>query len=84
MRDDQPGKKFFSLDRPTALQEVMNLIQNKYVDEVKINSLGDSAIMTVLNKLDPHSVFIPAEELQAVNDDIAGNFFGIGIEFNIL
>jgi carboxyl-terminal processing protease len=83
MRDNQPGRNYFSLDKVTALQEVMNLIQNKYVDDVKINSLGDSAIITVLNKLDPHSVFIPAEELQAVNDDIAGNFFGIGIEFNI-
>ena len=83
MRDNQPGKKFFSLDKQTALQEVMNLIQNKYVDNVKINSLGDSAIIAVLNKLDPHSIFIPAEELQGVNDDIAGNFFGIGIEFNI-
>jgi carboxyl-terminal processing protease len=83
MRDDQPGKKFFSFDKQTALQEVMNLIQNKYVDNVKINSLGDSAILSVLNKLDPHSIFIPAEELQGVNDDIAGNFFGIGIEFNI-
>lgn len=83
MRDNQPGKKFFSLDKQTALQEVMNLIQNKYVDNIKINSLGDSAIIAVLNKLDPHSIFIPAEELQGVNDDIAGNFFGIGIEFNI-
>ena len=60
MRDNQPGKKFFSLDKQTALQEVMNLIQNKYVDNVKINSLGDSAIIAVLNKLDPHSIFIPA------------------------
>ena len=83
IRDDQPGKKFFSFDKPTALQEVMNLIQNKYVDDVKISALGDSAIIAVLNKLDPHSVFIPAEELQGVNEDIAGNFFGIGIEFNI-
>ncbi len=83
MRDNQPGKKFFSFDKPTALQEVMNLIQNKYVDDVKISALGDSAIIAVLNKLDPHSVFIPGEELQGVNEDIAGNFFGIGIEFNI-
>ena len=83
MRDNQPGKKFFSIDKPTALQEAMNLIQNKYVDDVKISALGDSAIIAVLNKLDPHSVFIPAEELQGVNEDIAGNFFGIGIEFAI-
>ncbi len=83
LRDTQPTKSFFSLDKPRPLQEVMNLIQNKYVDDVKMNSLGDSAIATVLHNLDPHSVFIPADDLQGVNEDIAGNFFGIGIEFNI-
>lgn len=83
LRDTQPGKNFFSFEKPRPLQEVMNLIQNKYVDEVKLSALSDSAIMAVLNKLDPHSIFIPAEELQGVNEDIAGNFFGIGIEFNI-
>lgn len=83
LRDTQPGKNFFSLDKSRPLQEVMNLIQNKYVDDVKMNALSDSAIIAVLHKLDPHSVFIPAEDLQGVNEDIAGNFFGIGIEFNI-
>jgi carboxyl-terminal processing protease len=83
LRDTQPGKNFFSIDKPRPLQEVMNLIQQKYVDEVKMSALGDSAIAAVLHSLDPHSVYIPAEDLQAVNEDIAGNFFGIGIEFNI-
>ncbi|MEP7109088.1 MAG: S41 family peptidase [Ferruginibacter sp.] len=83
LRDTQPGKRFFSFDKPRPLQEVMNLIQNKYVDDVKIGALSDSAIIAVLHKLDPHSVFIPADDLQSVNEDIAGNFFGIGIEFNI-
>ena len=35
-------------------------------------------------KLDPHSIYIPARDLQMANDDIAGNFYGIGVEFNIL
>ena len=83
LRDTQPGKNFFSFDKPRPFQEVMNLIQNKYVDDVKVGALSDSAIITVLKKLDPHSIFIPAEDLQGVNEDIAGNFFGIGIEFNI-
>ena len=83
LRDTQPGKSFFFLDKPRPLQEVMNLIGNKYVDEVKLNDLSDSAIAAILGKLDPHSVFIPAEELQGVNEDLAGKFFGIGIEFNI-
>ncbi len=83
LRDTQPGKKFFAFEKPRPLQEVMTLIQQKYVDDVAIGQLSDSAIIAVLHKLDPHSIFIPAEDLQSVNEDIAGNFFGIGIEFNI-
>ncbi|MEO6720264.1 MAG: S41 family peptidase [Ferruginibacter sp.] len=83
LRDTQPGKSFFSFERPRPIQEVMNLINNKYVDDVKMNELSDSAIASMLGKLDPHSVFIPAEDLQSVNEDMAGQFFGIGIEFNI-
>jgi len=83
LRDTQPGKKFFAFEKPRPFQEVMNLIKNKYVDEVSVNAFSDSAIIAVLHKLDPHSIFIPADDLQSVNEDIAGNFFGIGIEFNI-
>lgn len=83
LRDTQPGKSFFFLEKPRPLQEVMNLIRNKYVDDVKLNQLSDSAIAAILDKLDPHSVFIPAEDLQGVNEDLAGKFFGIGVEFDI-
>ncbi len=83
MRDNMPGKSFFFVDKRHPLQEIMDLIENKYVDSVKIAALSDTAITAILNKLDPHSVFIPAEELQGVNDDIAGNFFGIGVEFSL-
>ncbi|MGG9972367.1 S41 family peptidase [Ferruginibacter sp. SUN002] len=83
VRDNMPGKKFFSIDKSSPLQEVLSLISNRYVDDVKLGDLGDTAIIAMLNKLDPHSVFIPKEELQEVNDDIAGQFYGIGLEFNI-
>ena len=84
MRDTMPGRKFFSIDKSYPLQEVLNLIKDRYVDEVKVNELTDTAIAAVLSKLDPHSVFIAADEVESVNEDIAGNFFGIGIEFDIL
>jgi carboxyl-terminal processing protease len=84
MRDNMPGKNFFSIEKRRPLQEIMDLIESKYVDSVKTAALSDTAITAILSKLDPHSVFIPAEELQGVNDDIAGNFFGIGIEFSLL
>jgi carboxyl-terminal processing protease len=84
MRDTMPGRKFFSVDKSYPLQEVLNLIKERYVDKVKVNDLTDTAIAAVLSKLDPHSVYIPADEVEGVNEDIAGNFFGIGVEFDIL
>lgn len=66
-----------------SLEEVLSLVNNKYVDNVNIDSLDTAAIYSVLKHLDPHSVFIPAEELSAVNEDIQGNFKGIGVEFQI-
>ncbi|MFZ1786577.1 MAG: S41 family peptidase [Ferruginibacter sp.] len=83
MRDNMPGKPFFFTEKRRPVQEIMDLINNRYVDDVQIGALADTAIQAMLSKLDPHSVFIPAEELQQVNEDLAGKFFGIGIEFNI-
>ena len=83
MRDNMPGKPFFFRQEQRPLQEIIDLINNKYVDEVKTDALADTAIKAILSKLDPHSVFIPAQQVQLLNDDLAGKFFGIGIEFNI-
>ena len=83
MRDNMPGKSFFFADKQRPIQEIMDLIRTKYVDDVKIDELSDTAVKAILSKLDPHSVFIPAEQLQQVNEDLAGKFFGVGIEFNI-
>lgn len=84
MRDSIPGKSYFSIDKPHPLQEILSLVNNKYVDEVKLASLTDTAIAAILSKLDPHSSLISATELQGVNNDLAGNFFGIGVEFSII
>lgn len=84
MRDNMPGKNFFSREKRRPIQEIMDLVQSKYVDEVSLDSVADAGIQAMLNKLDPHSVFIPAEDLQEVNEDIDGKFFGIGVEFTII
>ena len=65
------------------LQEVLDLIKGRYVDPVNTDSLREAAIDEMLSKLDPHSVYIPAKELKAVNEDLAGQFEGIGVEFNV-
>ena len=81
MRTVLPGKSFFYLEKRNPLQEIINLIDKKYVDDVELNHLTDTAIMAILSKLDPHSYYIPPQELQSINEEINGSFYGIGIEF---
>ncbi len=78
-----PGKSFFFAEKRRPMQEIIDLINNRYVDDVDMQAIADTAIQAMLSKLDPHSVFIPAEELQSVKEEMDGAFFGIGIEFNI-
>jgi carboxyl-terminal processing protease len=83
IKGDMPDTGMFFTRRPKPVQEVMDLIKREYVDKENEDSLGDIAIEAVLAKLDPHSVLIPPPELQSINEDLEGQFFGIGIEFNI-
>jgi carboxyl-terminal processing protease len=55
-----------------------------YVDEVDKEELVDAAIVRMLEQLDPHSIYIPKEELEEVNEPLKGNFDGIGVQFNII
>ncbi len=64
-------------------REVISLVQNEYVDEVKADELVEDAIQHLLTKLDPHSSYIPARDKIAASEDLRGNFEGIGIEFSI-
>lgn len=84
MRNQMPGKGFFQWEKARPIQEVLDLIQRRYVDSVNVRSLSDTAIQALLTQLDPHSVFIPAEQLQEVNEDLEGHLFGIGIEYLVL
>jgi carboxyl-terminal processing protease len=61
----------------------LDLIKLKYVDSVHMDSLEGSAIEQMMSKLDPHSVYFPPVELKEANEDLAGNFEGIGVEFNV-
>lgn len=65
------------------LREVLTYIENKYVDEIKTDKLVDESIQHLLSKLDPHSVYIPASDRIQANEELRGNFDGIGVEFNI-
>ena len=84
LRENTPsGNGFFKRDKKTSLQEILDLVRQRYVDPVRLDSLQYSAIDEMMDHLDPHSIFIPASNLQEVNEDLLGNFEGIGVEFNI-
>lgn len=68
----------------SKIGQVMGLINGSYVDTVDGGKLSEAAIVEMLHNLDPHSNYIPAEELVAANEQLDGNFEGIGVEFNLL
>jgi carboxyl-terminal processing protease len=74
----------FSGSKLNTLEEVLDYVQAKYVDTVNMAQLQDGAINDILEHLDPHSTFIPARDLKSVNQELQGNFEGIGIEFFIV
>lgn len=66
------------------LKMVLQLIQSDYVDKLDMDSLIEATFPDLISSLDPHSVYIPSEELQAVNDDLQGSFSGVGVSFQII
>jgi carboxyl-terminal processing protease len=63
--------------------EVLHAVSKYYVEEVDNQKLINGAIAGMLETLDPHSVYIPKEQLADVTEKFEGHFYGIGIEFNI-
>ncbi len=63
---------------------LLGLIRSQYVDEVNIDSLTEEILPELMAKLDPHSVYISADELQDVNSELEGSFSGVGISFSIM
>lgn len=62
---------------------LMRTIDNGYVDTVNNSQLVETAIVKVLEQLDPHSVYISKEEVEKTNEPLKGNFEGVGIQFNL-
>lgn len=86
LRDTLRNKRDIStvIQRNDRLEEIIDLINDKYVDTINSNFLYKDAVTGILKSLDPHTVYIPADELQSVNDNLEGSFSGIGVEFSIV
>ena len=72
---------FTSNSNEAKIKRLINYIQYDYVDKVNTDSLLDNAISNMLIKLDPHSVYIPKEDMQRVTENMQGKFVGIGVTF---
>lgn len=65
------------------INDVINVINTDYVDTIDIDKLNDIAVNGILQALDPHSYYVSAEEFAEANDDLQGEFDGIGVQFRI-
>ena len=86
LRDTLRSKRDIStvIERNDRLDDIIDLVDEKYVDTVNNNLLYKDAVSGILKSLDPHTVYIPADEVDEVNEGLEGGFSGIGVEFSVL
>lgn len=69
-------------DKPYGkLDMIVRMIDKSYVDTVDTKQMVEDAIPSIIKKLDPHTVYIPSEDFEGVNEGLRGNFGGIGVQF---
>jgi len=66
------------------ISTVLNLIENGYVDSVNTKSIVEQTIPEMLKNLDPHTTYIPAKNMIEVQEEMTGNFSGIGVQFSVM
>ncbi len=79
--NDTPEKLFTTNSKKDKLNKLIDYIDYEYVDEINTDSIVDVAVNNILDKLDPHSVYIPKEDMEKVSESMKGDFVGIGISF---
>ncbi len=84
LHDKSNNAVFMGSGKKNSIQEVVDLIKERYVDPEKADSVNQLVIDNLLSHLDPHSVYIPSKYLTDVNDDLMGTFQGIGVEYQMM
>ncbi len=80
----KPSTDSATRDQLMKLNKFFGYLLNYYVEDVDAAPLVESAIRATLKELDPHSVYYDAEEMKSINEDLEGEFSGVGIEFAII
>lgn len=83
IRKSQPEYRPMRTASANKLTTILELVQQAYVDSVDTREIIESTIPEMLENLDPHSTYIPAREMQGVEEEMQGNFSGIGVQFSI-
>ncbi|WP_340201384.1 S41 family peptidase [Ascidiimonas sp. W6] len=78
---DTPEKLFTTNSKKDKLNRLIDYIDYEYVDDVNTDSIVDITVNNILNKLDPHSVYIPKKDMQKETENMKGDFVGIGVSF---
>jgi len=65
------------------IEQILQYVENDYVDTVSRSRLEDEVVAYLLQRLDPHSYYIPEEDLATMNEPLEGGFEGIGVQFNL-
>lgn len=79
--NDTREKLFTTNSKKDKLNRLIDYIDYEYVDDVNTDSIVDVAVNNILDKLDPHSVYIPKREMKRVSENMKGDFVGIGVNF---
>jgi carboxyl-terminal processing protease len=74
----------FSFSANNKISRVLHLVRNNYVDSVNVDSIEGIAVNNVLQNLDPHSLYLPPQQAESINERLDGGFNGIGIEYQLL
>lgn len=80
---DTTEKIFATNSKKDKLNRLIDYIDFEYVEEINTDSIVDVTVNSILKNLDPHSVYIPSNDYEAVADDMRGKFVGIGVSFYI-
>jgi carboxyl-terminal processing protease len=78
---DSNDRLFTSNSKKDKLNRLIDYIDHEYVDDVNTDSIVDVTVNRILDNLDPHSTYIPKENLQSVTENMKGDFVGIGVSF---
>ena len=73
-----------NISNKSKINNILQIVNEHYVDSMNFNRLEDDAINTILSELDPHSSYISIKDVKSTEENMQGSFSGIGIEFNII